>query len=153
IFAGSPDLIEGRFPQFCNLQSLKLATWYTSRCLAAVSALLKTCPCIESLYLTSVELDFRADKDDGEMELSASSILFHLKRMEIRELKGCDAETKFLELLLMNAPVLEEMVLSFDKSSSPDIAGSPDRLQVAKKLGEKLRSLSRASPSLAMILL
>ncbi|KAI3852181.1 hypothetical protein MKX03_022981, partial [Papaver bracteatum] len=153
ILAGSPDLIEGRFPQFCNLQSLKLATWYTSQCLAAVSSLLKTCPCIESLYLTSAELKVRADKDDDEVALSMSSVMIHLKHIEIRELKGCDAETKFLELLLMNAPVLEEMVLSFDKSSSPDIEGSPDILQVAKKLSEKLRSLPRASPSLAMIFL
>lgn len=100
-----------------------------------------------------VQVKFRADKDDDEVALPMSSIMFHLKHIEIRELKGCDAEVRFLELLLMNAPVLEEMVLSLDKSSSPDIAGSPDRLQVAKKLGEKLRSLSRASPSLAMIFL
>ncbi|RZC92879.1 hypothetical protein C5167_007902 [Papaver somniferum] len=153
ILAGSPDLIEGRSPQFCNLRSLKLTTWFTSWCLAAVSALLKTCPCIESLYLASAEVKFRADKDDDEVALPMSSIMFHLKHIEIRELKGCDAEIKSLELLLMKAPVLEEMVLSLDKSSSPDIAGSPDRLQVAKKLGEKLRSLSRASPSLAMIFL
>ncbi|XP_026443049.1 putative F-box/LRR-repeat protein At3g59160 isoform X2 [Papaver somniferum] len=100
-----------------------------------------------------LQVKFRADKDDDEVALPMSSIMFHLKHIEIRELKGCDAEIKSLELLLMKAPVLEEMVLSLDKSSSPDIAGSPDRLQVAKKLGEKLRSLSRASPSLAMIFL
>lgn len=106
-----------------------------------------------SPVISWMQLNFTADKDDGEVELSVSSILCHLKRIEIRELKGCDAEVRFLELLLMNAPVLEEMVLSFDISSSPEIAGSTDRLQVAKKLGEKLRSLSKASPSLAMIFL
>ncbi|KAI3955547.1 hypothetical protein MKW98_028492 [Papaver atlanticum] len=81
-----------------------------------------------------MQLNFRADKDDGEVEFSVSSMLCHLKRIEIRELKGCDAEVRFLELLLINAPVLKEMILSFGKSSSPDIAGSPDSLQVAKKL-------------------
>ncbi|KAI3911161.1 hypothetical protein MKW92_033370, partial [Papaver armeniacum] len=55
ILAGSPELIEGRSLQFCNLQCLDLNIWFTRRCLAAVTSLLKSCPSIESLYLTSAE--------------------------------------------------------------------------------------------------
>ncbi|RZC92881.1 hypothetical protein C5167_007905 [Papaver somniferum] len=153
VLAGAPDLIEGRFPQFRNLRCLQLTTWFTRRCLATVTTLLKSCPCIESLYLTSAKWHFIADKDDGAVELSVSCIMPHLKRLEIREVKGCDAEVKFLGLLLMIAPVLEEIVLSLDASSSADTAGSSDRLKLAKKLSVKLRSLPRSSPSLAMIVL
>ncbi|KAI3955545.1 hypothetical protein MKW98_028490 [Papaver atlanticum] len=151
VLAGAPDFIEGRFPQFCNLRCLQLTTWFTRRCLATVTTLLKSCPCVESLYLTSAKWNFIADKDDGAVELSVSCITPHLKRIEIIEVEGCDAEVKFLGLLLMITPVLEEMVLFLDTSSSAETAGSPDRLKLAKNLSVKLRSLPRASPSLAMI--
>ncbi|KAI3852173.1 hypothetical protein MKX03_022973, partial [Papaver bracteatum] len=106
-----------------------------------------------SLNLTSEKCYSIDGKDDGAVELSVPCVMPHLKRIEITEVEGGDAEVNFLGFLLMNAPVLEEMVVSLDRSDSPNTACAPDRLKLAKKLSEKMRSLPRASPSLAMIVL
>ncbi|KAI3936375.1 hypothetical protein MKW98_000649 [Papaver atlanticum] len=153
VLAGATNLVEGRSLKFCNLQCLKLTTWFTRRCLLSITYLLNACPCLESLYLTFDKPNYRADKDDGEVELSVSCILSHLKRIEIRKVKGCHTELQFLEFLLMNTLVLEVMVLSFDTSGSSDTAATPDRLKLVEKFTEKLRTLPRASPSLRMIFL
>ncbi|RZC57401.1 hypothetical protein C5167_004708 [Papaver somniferum] len=94
---------------------------------------------VNELTLSSDFLQLDSE-DDGEVVLSGSCILSHLKYIEMREVKGCNNELIFLEFVLKNAIVLEEMVLYFcDAGSSPstNTRGVPDKLNVMKKFSEK----------------
>ncbi|XP_026379026.1 putative F-box/FBD/LRR-repeat protein At1g78760 [Papaver somniferum] len=146
-----PSLIECQLPQFRNLRYLKLDMRFIRCCLFPLAYLLTSSPCMESLFITSKELD---SEDDGEVVLSGSCILSHLKYIEMREVKGCNNELIFLEFVLKNAIVLEEMVLYFcDAGSSPstNTRGVPDKLNVMKKFSEKVKALPRVSSSLIML--
>ncbi|KAI3845118.1 hypothetical protein MKX03_019785, partial [Papaver bracteatum] len=96
--------------------------------------------------------------EDGEVGLLPCG-LSHLKYIEIRGMKGCDNELKFLELVLKEAVVLEEMDFYFSNpEGSPDETESLDRLELIKKRTElnkkfirKLRALPRVSSCSMML--
>ncbi|XP_026396380.1 F-box/LRR-repeat protein At3g03030-like [Papaver somniferum] len=146
-----PNLLGSQPAKFCNLQCLKLETCLTTGCLCAITYLLKISPNIESLFLTSKEWNL-AEVDDWEVTLSSLHTFSHLKFIEFREVYGCENEFRFLEFLFKNASVLEEVVLFFsNREPSPDAVDCRDKTRRMKKFGDKLRMLSRASPTLTML--
>lgn len=116
VLGGSPISIEAQSsPQFYYLRRLKLETSFTRGCLRALIYLLKTSPLVEYLFLARYESGLIDAEDDEELGLSLPCLMFHLKHVEIREVKGREDELKFLEFLLKNAIVLEKIVLSYNK--------------------------------------
>ncbi|KAI3838763.1 hypothetical protein MKX03_004709, partial [Papaver bracteatum] len=55
--------------------------------------------------------DSRSQKDFWDSGLSLPCMLYHLKFVKIRGLRGCVNELKFIEILLKNSMILEEVVL------------------------------------------
>ncbi|XP_026451695.1 F-box protein At4g09920-like [Papaver somniferum] len=79
--------------------------------------------------------------EDGEVGLLSCG-LSHLKYIEIKGMKGCDNELKFVGLVLKEAVVLEEMDLCFSNpEGSPDATESPDESNLIEKYIRKLRAL------------
>ncbi|KAI3859142.1 hypothetical protein MKX03_017848, partial [Papaver bracteatum] len=92
-------------------------------------------------------------EDDGELGLSLPCLMFHLKHVEITEVKGYEDELKFLEFLMKNAVVLEKIVLSYYKRGPRDTTSLADIWKLMKNFEEKLRTLPRASLNLTMTFL
>ncbi|KAI3886086.1 hypothetical protein MKX03_003667 [Papaver bracteatum] len=171
VASGALDLCT-QLPQFCNLRCLGLYFWLSRGCLRSIVYLLTTCPNIESLDLCkssfrhyplppqlgipdedddrNVGVDHRFSisvkvGSDWKAGLPLSCMLLHLKHVSIVGIEGQDNELEYLEFLLKNAVVLEELdMLSYLKDVSPD------RKRQMNSYYEKLKTLPRASSSLSI---
>lgn len=83
--------------------------------------------------------------DDWKAGLPLPCMLLHLKHVSIVGIEGQDNELEFLEFLLKNAVVLEELDMD---SYLEDV--SPDKKRQMNRYCEKLRTLPRASSSLTI---
>ncbi|KAI3833336.1 hypothetical protein MKX03_028888, partial [Papaver bracteatum] len=84
--------------------------------------------------------------DDWEARLLLPCTLSHIKFVEIKQLRGCDNEFKFVEFLWKNGVVLEEVVLWFNYFSTK--VSFPEQAAIVKKFSKKLRTVPRGSSNL-----
>ncbi|KAI3852275.1 hypothetical protein MKX03_018920 [Papaver bracteatum] len=95
--------------------------------------------------------------DYWDARLSLSCMILHLKFVEIKGLRGCVNELKFLEILLKHAMVLEEVILNsystksviFDSDSNEE---DSQRKKRKKKFSEMLRKFPTASKKIVILL-
>ncbi|XP_026451232.1 F-box/LRR-repeat protein At4g14103-like [Papaver somniferum] len=145
VLSRAPNVIRSPL-QFHNLRYLKLDMCFTRNCLHTLTCLLRISHNVETIFLTLKEWNVA---EDGEVGLLPCG-LSHLKYIEIRGLTACDNELKFLELVLKEAVVLEEMDLYFSNPEDlPDATESPDRLELVKKRSELVKKRSELNKKFA----
>ncbi|KAI3836248.1 hypothetical protein MKX03_018027 [Papaver bracteatum] len=132
---GVPDTLEAQHLEFYNLQRLELQTYLSRDCLQSVFYLIMISPNIESISLQIhnydkppaypfcdelffnhynfsciVKINPENIGDYWDPELSLPCII--IKFIEVKGLRGCVNELKFLEILLKHATVLEKVALA-----------------------------------------
>ncbi|KAI3873871.1 hypothetical protein MKW98_001520 [Papaver atlanticum] len=116
---GSPGILDAQPLKCCNLQHLELETYLSRDCLCSIFYVLEISPNIESVSLQISKLNLLAPPvypycdevkfspenigDYWDAGLSLSCMILHLKFVEIKGLRGCVNELKFLEILLKHA--------------------------------------------------
>ncbi|KAF5190800.1 hypothetical protein FRX31_019615 [Thalictrum thalictroides] len=121
------------------LRCLKLTHWSNCSCIRTLLNLLRSSRFIETLV---VELNQDDKAEEWEEELFPN-MFRKLKVAEVRNLKGCDNDLKFLHLLLMNATQLEKLTITMVPWG---------RQMMLAELGRRIQSLPRASSSITILL-
>ncbi|RZC64412.1 hypothetical protein C5167_008097 [Papaver somniferum] len=111
------------------------------------------------LYPYCDEVKFNPENigDYWEAGLSLPCMIFLLKLVEIKGLRGCVNELKFLEILLKHAMVLEEVILNSYSTKSVILDSDSNeedsqRKKQMKKFSEMLRKFPTASKKIVFLL-
>ncbi|KAI3939376.1 hypothetical protein MKW98_022244 [Papaver atlanticum] len=148
--------------QLRNLKYLKLRTSLSRNSMNAVTNSLKISPNIESISLVinqkrisehpmypyfdeEIKVHSADVKDYWKAGLPLPSMLYHLKAVEIKGIEGRINELMFVELLLRNSMVLEELVLFSCNCEKYCKKPSDDKERRMKKFSKWLLKLPKAS--------
>ncbi|KAI3912400.1 hypothetical protein MKW92_048607 [Papaver armeniacum] len=157
---GAPDTLKAQHLEFYNLQRLELQAYLSRDCLQSIFYLIKISPNIESLFLQifqhncdkppaypfchEVKINPENIGDYWDPELSLPCMICHLKFVEVKGLRGCVNELKFLDILLKHATVLGKVVLA-----SHSIEQDPQWKKRMKFFCKMLLMYPRASENLS----
>ncbi|XP_026444198.1 F-box/FBD/LRR-repeat protein At1g78750-like isoform X2 [Papaver somniferum] len=161
VMSDVPELLDCHTFEYSNLRGLTLRPYLTKECFRTITYILKISPNIEILCVVinesfddddglpkyplcdEINDDSPDTSDDWETGLSLPCFLYNLKVVRIHNVKGRINELKFLEVLLKNAMVLENLILYWDWDQDPGNRAVTRRM---KKFTEKLIEFPRASP-------
>ncbi|KAI3872289.1 hypothetical protein MKX03_021411 [Papaver bracteatum] len=159
---GAPDILDSQLPEYYNLQHLELQTYLTRDCLRSIFSILKNSPSIESVSLQSQgswmnplqypycdQVKFNPENvgDYWDAGLSLPCMICQVKFVEIKGLRGCVNELKFLEILLKLATGLEKVV-----TSSYSTEQDSQRKKRMMKFSEMLLRFPTASKKIIILL-
>ncbi|XP_026439227.1 uncharacterized protein LOC113337893 isoform X1 [Papaver somniferum] len=117
---GSPDILDSQPLEFCHLQFLKLSGGSSRDSLRTIFYMLKISPNIKGLYLRLGPQDSFDPVYPFYHELNAEEIrglampccmIYHLKFVKIKYLRGRSNELNLLASLLKHSMVLEKIIL------------------------------------------
>ncbi|PIA35555.1 hypothetical protein AQUCO_03500127v1 [Aquilegia coerulea] len=146
-FADLQTLFKPVVISFPNLKYLKLTEWRHDCFISTLAKLFEGFSCIETLVMERMKVSYKPPKQEVHWgkQLVFNCMLHKLKSVRMQNLKGCENELRFIEVLLEKAMVLEDIAITTTKEHTSD---SEKKLEEFIK---KLQSLPKASSSATIL--
>ncbi|XP_068667671.1 F-box/LRR-repeat protein At4g14103-like [Aristolochia californica] len=144
LLSNAPNTSISRSPPFENLKHLKIITClYNTSYTHVLLSLFRCCPKLETLVIEKerpMEGPHQNRQELCECEMNC------LREVEIVDFMERTNEVDFLEILLMNSPILEKLNVNFLK-----VRGK-DHKKIINTFSKKLLAMPRASSTVAFVL-